>query len=370
MRIVRLIASAIIVLAMTPAASPARAEVRIGLAAPLTGHYAWPGGATVRGAEIAVADLHAKGGVLGEQIEMIIADDYCDGEQAVAAANKLIADEVVAVFGHQCSGAAIPASKVYSDADLLLIATEATNPQLTEQGLTNVFRMVGRDDLQGRVAGDLLAERWSNKPIAIVHDGQAYGKGLAEQTKKRLNAWGVAEAMFEAIEPGKADYWNVVQKMQAKGIEVVYFGGYQHEAALIIRQAREHGYKLHLVAGDGINQEDFGLIAQSASDGTLMTAPPAPHGPEMAELAAKFTEGFRPPFIPYAAVQAWAQAVERAGTFETKAVADALRAGELDTVLGRIGFDDKGDVTGYETFVWFVWKDGKAAPVDLAELAE
>ena len=63
---------------------------------------------------IAVADLNAKGGVLGEQIEMIMADDYCDGEQAVAAANKLVAAAVVAVFGHQCSGAAIPASKIYA----------------------------------------------------------------------------------------------------------------------------------------------------------------------------------------------------------------------------------------------------------------
>ena len=217
----------------------------------------------------AVADLNAKGGVLGEQIELITADDYCDGEQAVAAANKLVADRVVAVFGHQCSGAAIPASKVYADAGLLMIATEATNPKLTEQGLTNVFRMVGRDDVQGRIAGDLLAERWGNKPIAILHDGQAYGKGLAEETKKRLNERGIAEAMFEAIEPGKADYWDVVQKMRAKGIEVLYFGGYQHEAALIIRQAREHGYQLQLVAGDGISNEDFALIAGPASDGTL-----------------------------------------------------------------------------------------------------
>jgi branched-chain amino acid transport system substrate-binding protein len=101
-----------------------------------------------------------------------------------------------------------------------------------------------------------------------------------------------------------------------------------------------------------------------------MTAPPAPNGPDTAELAAKFTEGFRPPFTPYAAVQVWAQAVEKAGTFETKAVADALRAGEFDTVLGRIGFDEKGDVTGYETFVWFVWKDGKAAPVEPGKLTE
>ena len=114
--------------------------------------------------------------MLGEQIELITADDYCDGEQAVAAANKLVADGVVAVFGHQCSGAAIPASKIYADAGILMISNVATNPKLTEQGLANVFRVVGRDDLQGRIAGDLLAERWGNKPIAILHDGQATAK--------------------------------------------------------------------------------------------------------------------------------------------------------------------------------------------------
>jgi branched-chain amino acid transport system substrate-binding protein len=346
------------------------AEIRIGLAAALTGPMAWAGAGLEQGAEFAVADLNARGGVLGEQIELITADDYCDGEQAVAAANKLIAAGVVAVVGHQCSGAAIPASKIYSRAGLLMISTFATHPKLTEQGLTNVFRVVGRDDLQGRIAGDLLAERWGNRRIAILHDGQAYGKGLAEETRKRLNERGVAEAMFEAIEPGKVDYWDIVQKMRAMGVEVLYYGGYKNEAGLIIRQAREHGYQLNLVGGDGISGEDFGLVAGSASDGTLRTGPPTPSGPEAAELAAKFTEGSQNPFTAYAAVQVWAQAVEMAGAFETKAVADALRTHEFNTVLGRIGFDPKGDVTGYETFVWYIWKDGKEVPVDSGKFTD
>jgi branched-chain amino acid transport system substrate-binding protein len=351
-------------------ATPAHAEVRIGLAAALTGPMAWAGAGSEQGAEFGVADLNARGGVLREQIELVTADDYCDGEQAVAAAKKLIAATVVAVFGHQCSGAAIPASKVYSQVGLLMISTFATNPKLTERGFTNVFRVVGRDDLQGQMAGDLLAERWGNKPIAILHDGQAFGKGIAEVAKKRLNERGIAEAMFEAIEPDKADYWDVVQNMRAMNVEVLYYGGYKPEAGLIIRQAREHGYQLHLVGGDGIGGEDFGLIAGSAADGTLMTAPPVPSGPEAAELARKFTEGSQNTFTSYAAIQVWAQAVEKAGTFETKAVADALRASEFDTVLGRIGFDAKGDVTGYDTFVWYVWKDRKFAPVEPGKLTE
>jgi branched-chain amino acid transport system substrate-binding protein len=252
-----------------------------------------------------------------------------------------------------------------------MVSTFATNPELTEQGFTNVFRVVGRDDLQGRIAGDLLAERWGDTPIAILHDGQAYGRGLAEETRLRLNQRGIAEAMFEAIEPGKADYWDVVQRMQATGVEVLYFGGYQHEAGLIIRQAHEHGYELYLVSGDGISNDDFALIAGRASDGTLMTYPPQPDGPAAAEFAATFAEeGIQPPFQPYAAVQAWAQAVEQSGTFETEAVSNALRSNEFDTVLGRIGFDAKGDVTGYETFVWYVWKDGTYAPAPPGQLTD
>jgi branched-chain amino acid transport system substrate-binding protein len=253
-----------------------------------------------------------------------------------------------------------------------MISNGATNPQLTEQGFTSVFRVVGRDDNQGRIAGDLLAERWSGKPIAILHDGQPYGEGLAEETKKRLNERGISEAMFEAIEPGKADYWDVVQKMQATGIEVLHFGGFPHEAGLIIRQAREHGYALQLLAGDGINSEDFGLIAGPASDGTLMTDTPLPdsRNPKVAELQRQFPHLSRPPTRIYGAFQVWAQAVENAGTFETKAVAEALRTHEFDTMLGRIGFDEKGDVTGYETFVWYVWKDGKYAPVEPGKLTE
>jgi branched-chain amino acid transport system substrate-binding protein len=340
------------------AATPAAAEILVGLAAPLTGHNAFAGAAIKEAFELGVADLNARGGALGDTLKVIEADDYCDGEQAVAAANKLVAAGVVAVFGHPCSGAAIPASKDYADAGILMIATGATNPKLTEQGFTNVFRMVGRDDLQGRIAGDLLAERWGSKPIAILHDGTAYGRGLAEETKKRLIQRGIGETMFEAIEPGKVDYWDVVQRMRASRIEVLYYGGYAQEAGLIIRQAKEHGYPLQLVGGDGINNENFGLIAGGAADGTLMTFFPQPSGPEAARIAARFAEGVEPDFRDYTAVQIWAAAAEQAGTVEPAQVANALRTHSFDTVLGRIGFDAKGDVTGYATFVWYIWQGG------------
>ena len=363
------------VIALVTGVAPALAEVLIGFGGSITGSTNWFVGQQLRGAQQAVADLNDAGGVLGEPVEMTIADDYCDGEQGVAAANKLVAHGVVFVVGHNCSGASIPASKVYADAGVLMISPGSTNPILTDQGLGNVFRVIGRDDRQGAMTGDYLADHWTDRKIAIVHDSELYGQGLAEETKRQLNRWGVHEVLFTQIEPGQVDYIDVIEEMRALGVDVLYYAGYSAEAGLIIRQARGRGYDLQLIGGDGIGAEDFGLIAGPAGDGTLFTGTPDLAGrTPAASLVAKFRdETFEPSYdvvLGYAVVQTWAQAVEMAGTLETKAVAEALRAHEFDTVLGTIGFDDNGDVYGYEPFAWYVWQDGEYAPVDPAELTD
>jgi len=364
---IRLLAVFSVLIATTADVS---AEVLIGLATPLTGHMAWAGASNQVGAESAVADLNASGGVLGERIQMIVVDDACAPDQAVAAAGKLVAAGVVLAIGHHCSIASIPASSVYAEAGVLMMSPFSTNPKLTEQGFPMVFRICGRDDVQARVAGDLLAERFGQKSIAILHDGEVYGQVLAEKTKARLNEHGVFEAIFEAIEPGQAEYSDVVRKMQGIGIEVLYYAGFRQEAGLIVRQAHDRGYDLQLVAADGIGGEDFALIAGPAADGTLMTyAPGPPATSETALLAERFAaSGYSGSFglgtfRSYAVVQAWAQAAEQAGTFASDAVAAALHRLQFDTVLGRIGFDEKGDVTGYDTYVWYVWNGGEFAPL-------
>jgi branched-chain amino acid transport system substrate-binding protein len=356
-------------------ASLVHAEILIGMAGPLTGPNAWLGEQTERGVALAVVDLNAAGGVLGQQVEVVTADDYCDAEQAVAAANKLVAVGVVFVAGHPCSGAAIPASQVHAAAGILMISNAATNPLLTERGLDNVFRVVGRDDQQGSIAGDYLADSWGAKSIAIAHDGEAYGRGLAEETRRQLNARGVPEALFTEITPGNADYGELVAKLSAVGADVLYYGGYAPEAGLIIRQARNAGDDVQLVVGDGVSSEDFWLIAGPAGAGTLMTMwPDARHNPEAAQVVAKFrAANFEPlggTLNGYAIIQTWAQAVEQAGTFELKPLTQTLRSTQFDTVLGTIGFDAKGDVTGYDTFAWYVWQGGEYAPVGPAKPAE
>ena len=352
--------------------SLAHAEILIGASGPMTGTLAWFGEQMQQGMDMEVAELNATGGVLGQQVELLMVDDYCDPAQAVAAAKKLVEARVAAVIGHYCSGASIPASKVYAEAGILMISPYSTNPTLTEQGFANVFRVVGRDTLQATMVADYLAERWGDQDIAIVHDGQAYGKGIAEEALRRLGEHGVTDILFEAIEPGQTDYLKLIDKLQAEGIDALYFGGYTAETGLIIRQARSRGYDLQMIGSDALTSEYFEHVAGPAAVGVRFVSYADPRtNEEAAALVEKFrANGYEPEGLTlysYAGVQVWAQAVEKAGTIEPKAVVAALRTHEFDTVLGTIGFDEKGDVYGYEPFVWYVWQQGDYAPVDPAE---
>jgi branched-chain amino acid transport system substrate-binding protein len=350
-------------------AAPAHAEVRIGAAGPLTGGYAWYGEQLLRGVEGAVEALNARGGVLGEQVRVVAVDDVCDPEQGVAAARKLVAAEVVFVSGNLCSGAAIPASAVYEEHDVLNIPATATNPRLTEQGFTRIFRLVGRDDQQGEFAAKFIANRWPSGRVALVHDGQAYGKGLVEQVTRALNARGVQEAAVESVRPGQTDFGPLLSRLAEVGAEVVYYGGYSTEAALLVRQARAAGQGLQLVSGDSLFTEQFGLVAGEAAEGAIFSSyPDARRNPEAAEAVARFrAAGFEPEGVTlhhYASVQVWAQAAEKAGTFDGGALAGVLRRERFPTVLGLVGFDAKGDVTGVAGFAWYVWRGGTYVPLE------
>lgn len=305
------------------AIAPVRAELLIGDASPLTGPVSWSGEQHLMGTELAVAELNAKGGVLGEQIRLISVDDACDTEQAVAAARKLISDRVIFVVGHICSGGAIPTAPLYEAAGVIVISPSATNPRLTEEGRANVFRVVGRDDQQGILGGNYLADHWGGRNIAILHDGEAYGRGLAEETRKTLNARGAREAIFEQITPGLVDYFEVVKKIQAMSIDVLYYAGYPAEAGLLIRQLRDRGDDLQMVSADGLSSEDYWLVAGEAGEGTLFTSFRDPSkNPGAATIierarARKIDPTYRV-LYSYGAVQAWAAAVEQAGSLRSR----------------------------------------------------
>ncbi len=354
--------------ALLAATAGARADILIGVAGPMTGPEAQFGEQFRRGAEKVVADINAKGGVLGQKLVMVVGDDACDPKQARSVAEELSAKKVAFVAGHFCSGSSIPASEVYLENGILQISPASTNPTLTERGLPNVFRTCGRDDSQGKVAAEYVAAHLKGKKVAIVHDKSAYGKGLADEFKKNLNAKGVTEAFYEAITAGEKDYSALVTKAKAAQVDILYLGGYKTEGGLIVRQLRDQGMKTALMGGDAIVTEEYWAITGPAGQGTMMTFSPDPRLlPQNAELVSYFrSQNYEPEaytLYTYATVQAWAQAVEKVKGTELKKVAKALRDNKFDTAIGNIGFDAKGDVVG-PTYVMYVWKDGKYAYAD------
>lgn len=342
--------------------------ITIGVAGPVSGSEAVFGEQFIHGAKKAVADINAAGGVLGKKLVLEIGDDACDPKQAVSVANDMVSKGAVFVAGHYCSGASIPASDVYAESNVVQITPASTNPEFTERGLKNVFRVCGRDDAQGPTAAAYVIKHFGDKRIAVVDDKSTYGQGLADEFAKALNAGGVKEVLHESITAGEKDYSPLISKLKQAKADVLYFGGYKTEAGLIVRQMREQGLSTILIGGDALVTDEFWSITGAAGEGTLMTFGPDPRlNPANAKLVAEFrAENYEPEaytLYTYAAIQAWAGAVEKAGTTDAAAVEAALHANHFDTVLGSIGFDAKGDMDA-PGYVFYEWKNGSYAYAD------
>jgi branched-chain amino acid transport system substrate-binding protein len=192
---------------------------------------------------------------------------------------------------------------------------------------------------------------------------------LASETKQRLNELGIKEALFFGSEQNSFDWVSLVQTIRGLSIRVVYFAARTANVGLLARHVNSAGDRIQIISGDAINAEDFWVIAGSAGEGTVFTSgPDARNSPAGADVVARFRErGYEPEgytLYIYAAVQAWSQAVVKADTLDPAAVMQVLHEAEFDTVLGRISFDEKGDVEGIPPFVWFVWHDGKYVPLE------
>jgi branched-chain amino acid transport system substrate-binding protein len=356
-------------------AAAARGDILIGHPDPLSGPYAWLGEQLTQGARMAVEDINAAGGLLGEPLALITVDEQADPEQAVLAARKLVSEGVVFVGGPNASESAIAVAPIFEQAQIVMILGSASNPRVTDSGWRNVFRVFGRDDRQGAVAAEYLAEHWADEDIAILHDGSIYGQGLTEQTKMALNARGITERLHLEYDPEGLDYSDLIAELQAATIDVAYVGGRSSRVGLIARQVGDRDDALQIVSGDAIGIDDFRIAAGAAAEGVLFTAGPDPRAFSSArDVVQRFrSRGFEPEnytLYAYAALQAWAQAVEVAGSLDYNAVLESLHAHEFETVLGTIAFNEKGDVSGYEPFVWYIWKGDTYVPVDPAELTD
>jgi branched-chain amino acid transport system substrate-binding protein len=354
--------------ALLLAALPARADITIGVSASFTGPAAEFGEQIRKGAQQAADDINAKGGINGEKIALRFADDACDPKQAVSAANKFVSAGVKYVVGHNCSGSAIPVSKIYMDEGILFITPSATNPRLTDDAKDLVFRACGRDDRQGGIVGEYIAKHFADKKIAIIQDESAYGKGIADEVKKTLNAKDIHEVMFEAYTPGERDYSALISKLKRARAQVLFIGGYYTETGLILRQMKEQGAFIQVIGGDADVTDQLWAIAGPATEGFLMSFGPDPrHKPEARGVLDDMRRnGYEPEgytLYTYAAMQALAQGLTHAGANPTPLkTAAAMRKTPATTVLGPLAFDAKGDVTG-PTYVIYRWHEGKYAEV-------
>ena len=354
-------------------ASPALSEILIGAAAPLSGPNAALGEQLRRGAQMAVDDINATGGIRGERLALKFADDGCDPRKAVDVATGFATDKVKAVIGHYCSGASIPASKVYQKAGIVQISPASTHPRFTDEGGWNVVRLVPRDDAQADAAATLVLDKFAGRKIAVVSDQSPGFSALAARFRAALQARGVTPAAVESFKAGTKDFTELAGRLNAAGTELVYLAGSYVEGGLIVRALRAAGSQAQIVSGDSLVTEDYLNQAKDAAEGTLMTFTFDPRKfPTARPVVERFraeeqnAEGFT--LYAYAAVQALAAAAEATGTTDSARIAEWLRGGNrFDTAVGPVAFDPKGDLKEPRV-AWFKWLDGRYVEIDPATL--
>ncbi len=359
--------SGVVLAAALAVSGAANAQIKMGVAGPITGPNAAFGAQLTNGAQQAVDDINRAGGILGQKIELEQGDDVSDPKQGVSVANKFVGDGVKFVIGHFNSGVTIPASDVYAENGILFITPSATNPKVTDRGLWDAFRTCGRDDQQGLVWAEYARDKLKGKKIAIVHDKTTYGKGLADVARDEMHKFGVKEVLYEGVNTGEKDYSAIVSKIKESGADYLMWGGLQTEGGLILRQMRDQGLNTVMISGDGITTDEFAQIGGPGVEGTLMTfGPDARNNPLAKDIVAEFkAKNFNPEaytLYSYAGVQIIKQAAEKAKSLDPKKVAEAMHSGmTFHTVLGDISYDKKGDRTNVD-YVWYVWEkapDGK-----------
>ncbi|MES9956685.1 MAG: branched-chain amino acid ABC transporter substrate-binding protein [Sedimenticola sp.] len=345
--------------------------IKIGVAGPHSGDLASYGIPSRKAAELVVADINAKGGINGKQVELMIEDDVCKPEVATNTATKLVSAGVKVVLGHICSGATKAALPIYNNAGVVVMSPSATNPALTQSGeYPNFFRTIAADDAQARTEVDFALDVLGLKKIAVIHDKGDYGKGLAEFAKVFIEqSGGKGEVvLYEGVTPGAVDYSAIVQKIKRSRADAVIFGGYHPEASKIVTQMRKKRMKTVFISDDGVKDETFIKVAGKYAEGVYATGPKDNSANPLSASAIeahKKAYGEDPGAFyenAYSAALALANAIEKAGSTDFDAMKKALQSNDTDTPVGSIHFDERGDAVGVG-FAMYQVQNGKYVEV-------
>lgn len=340
--------------------------IKIALAGPTTGPVTQYGTMQNIGAKMAIEKLNEAGGMNGKKLEAVIYDDACEPKQAVTVANKIVNDEIDFVIGHLCSSSTIPAAKIYDEEGIIMVTAASTSPELSQKGYETVFRTIGRDDQTAPIAAKYLAKHFKDKHIAVLHDKQQYGQGLAEGVIADLKSLGIEVTFSEGVNKGQTDFSALITKLKKEGIDVIYWGGYHPEFSLIVRQGADQGFAPVYMGSDGIANGDVFAIAGDAAKDILVTIPTDfTTNPENADLVKAFEAKDQDPTGPfvmpaYSAVKVIVDTANELKTNDAEKIAETLHSGKVyQTPIGEISFQENGDLKAFPFTVYVMNKDGK-----------
>ncbi|EHK64376.1 branched-chain amino acid ABC transporter substrate-binding protein [Achromobacter arsenitoxydans] len=364
-RLTPVIAALGVAAGLTFGAAAQAQTIKIGVVGPTTGAVTQYGDMVREGVDTAVERINAAGGINGKKLETVVIDDGCEPKQGPVAANRVVNSKIGFVVGHVCSGATIAAADVYNNEGVVMVTPSATSPAVTDgKNYEFIFRTIGRDDQQGPAAAKFILEKIKPKKVAVLHDKQSYGQGIATAVKNDLEKGGVAVAIFEGINAGDSDYSAVITKLKSQGVDFVYYGGYHPEMGLLLRQAAEQGVKAKWMGPEGTGNPDINAIAGDAVEGMLLTLPADfTQNAANADIVKAFEAKKRNAsgafqMTAYAATQVIADGIKGAGTDDPTKVAKYLHANSFETPIGKVSWNKQGDLTNFQ-FDVFVWhKDG------------
>ncbi len=347
--------------------------VKIALALPLTGDIASLGQGLKRASTMAIEEYNSAGGA----VEVVAFDDRSDPKEAVSVANRIVSDSsIIAVIGHFNSGCSLPASRVYAQAGLPMISPASSAPELTNQQLSrqwtwakNIFRMNTTDNVQGAYGADFVYSGLKVKKVAVIHDKTAYGQGVAEEFKKRFEANGGTVTAFEGLQTGDRDFRSLLTRVKSTAPDALYFGGMFSEGGILVRQARDVGFRGPFVSCEANYDPAFIRVAGAAAEGAYVTFLGSP--PELTPSAKDFIDRYKKRYpedeiksydhYGYEVASLVLKALAQVGPSRAKII-EYLRTAEFNGVLGTTKFDEKGDTLN-KTITLFRVRNGAFTPI-------
>lgn len=339
--------------------------IRVALSTAVTGPVVQYGDMHRAGVNLAVENINSAGGVLGKTIEIIEIDDACNGPRTTEVANDIVARKIKFVLGPLCSGTVPAAAKIFNDNNTLMIASTASSDDLSSHDHSMFFRTIGKDEQQGAAAARYIADRIKPKKVAIIHENQAYGRGLAMQVKKDIEAGGFKPEMFEQFDKGGTDFSTLIARMKQADVDFVYYGGYHPELIVMLQQAKQQGLNARWMGPGGVASP---AVKGDWAEGLLVTLPPdVSKQPSNAKIVAALRAKKQDPsgsfvMTSYASVQVLAAAINKVKSDDPVIVAEFMHNNKFETVLGEVAFTQGGDnsVARFDIFVWH--KDASKTP--------